>query len=94
MPGHVVAPVKHERMQAMLAVARESQAAYLARFTGRTMPVLWERCDDESAEAPRWDGLTDNYIRVRARSSTDLRNTLRPAGLLEPRDGAFEGEAL
>jgi threonylcarbamoyladenosine tRNA methylthiotransferase MtaB len=94
LPGHVAPSAKHERMQAMLACARESQQAHLARFTGRVMPVLWERCDDESAEAPRWDGLTDNYIRVRARASADLRNTLRPARLLAPRDGAFEGEAL
>jgi threonylcarbamoyladenosine tRNA methylthiotransferase MtaB len=94
MPDHVPAPVKHERMQAMLAVARASQAAYLARFTGRVMPVLWERGSGDGDGARVWDGLTDTYMRVRARSSADLRNQLRPARLVRVADGVFEGEAL
>ena len=94
MPGHITAEVKRQRMRRMLEVARTSQAAYLARFAGRVMPVLWERCDDGKADAPLWDGLTDTYIRVRARSREDLRNRLRAARLIAACDGVFEGEAL
>jgi threonylcarbamoyladenosine tRNA methylthiotransferase MtaB len=94
MPAEVPYATKHERMQRMLAVARESQASYLATFAGRVLPVLWERSREVGDGAPAWDGLTENYIRVHARSERDLRNRLTPALLVRPRDGEYEGEAL
>jgi threonylcarbamoyladenosine tRNA methylthiotransferase MtaB len=94
MPAQVPYATKHGRMQRMLAVARESQASYLAPFAGRVLPVLWERSREDGDGAPAWDGLTENYIRVHARSERDLRNRLTPALLVAPRDGEYEGEAL
>jgi threonylcarbamoyladenosine tRNA methylthiotransferase MtaB len=99
MPAQVPPDVKHERMQRMLAVARESRRAFMDRFAGRTMPVLWERRRDVGGGVPVWDGLTDNYIRVTARDTAtptrrDLRNQITPARLLTPRDDGFDGEAL
>jgi threonylcarbamoyladenosine tRNA methylthiotransferase MtaB len=88
LPGHVPYPVKHERTQRLLALARESRAAFLARFAGRTLPVLWERARDGL-----WDGLTDNYIRVSARSPRELRNRITPALLVSVRGDGFDGEA-
>ena len=90
MPDHVAAPVKHECMQRMLAVARESQQRYLARFTGSVTPVLWEHRERDGA----WSGLTDNYIRVRAHSERNLRNVLTPARLVKVSRDGFEGDAL
>jgi threonylcarbamoyladenosine tRNA methylthiotransferase MtaB len=99
MPAQVAPDVKHERMQRMLAVARDSRRAFIDRFGGRTMPVLWERRRDDEGGVPLWDGLTDNYIRVSARDTAtplrrDLRNQITPARLLTPRDDGFDGEAL
>jgi threonylcarbamoyladenosine tRNA methylthiotransferase MtaB len=94
LAGQVPYDVKHERMQRMLEVARESRDAYLRRFVGRVMPVLWERNRDGSDGSQIWDGLTDNYIRVSASSATDLRNRLTAARLVTVTKDGFEGEAL
>jgi len=94
MPDQVPHATKHARVQRMLALARESRAAYLERFTGRALPVLWERRRNEADGAGAWDGLTDNYIRVTARSCRDLRNTITAARLVAIRDGGFDGEVL
>ncbi|MFN8557298.1 MAG: MiaB/RimO family radical SAM methylthiotransferase [Dehalococcoidia bacterium] len=80
---HLPEPVKRRRMDAMLALARESAGRYRNRFIGRTAPVLWEgRVRSESpSDAPVWEGLTDTYVRVRTQSGADLRNHLLPAFL-------------
>ncbi|HZP56035.1 MAG TPA: radical SAM protein, partial [Dehalococcoidia bacterium] len=89
MPDHVPHAVKRERTQRLLALARAAQACYMARFEGHVMPVLWERRAGDGA----WDGLTDNYLRVRAASSADLRNRITPARLLRAEGDAFAAEA-
>jgi len=94
LPGHVPYAVKHERTQRLLAVARAAQVASLSRFTGRTMPVLWERARRGTEGAREWDGLTDNYIRVRATCERELRNEVTPARLTAVARGGFMGEAL
>ncbi|MEX0750806.1 MAG: tRNA (N(6)-L-threonylcarbamoyladenosine(37)-C(2))-methylthiotransferase MtaB [Dehalococcoidia bacterium] len=95
LPDQVPHDVKHARMQRMLAVAPESRRAFLDQFAGRVMPVLWERSRGDANGAPAWDGLTDNYIRVTARSHRELRNQLTVARLVTVNaDGGFEGEAL
>ena len=69
----------------MLALAKESAQNFSQRFLGRTMPVLWEKQSDG-----HWSGLTDNYIKVYARSNEDLTNKLLPVRLVEVRgDGVW-----
>ena len=69
--------VKKERSQLMLKLAYESARRFRERFTGHTMMVLWE----QEVQEGTWVGLTDNYIRVVARSDDPLRNSLVPASL-------------
>src|SRR5262249_50390625 len=90
LPEHVDPQRKRARLEEMLAVARESAAALPARYTGRMMSVLWE----ERAEGGAWEGLTDNYIRARARSDADLRNQLLPVRLTHEAGDALAGELL
>ena len=69
----------------MLALARESAQNFSRQFLGRTMMVLWEK-----QTGGIWSGLTDNYIKVYARSSEDLTNKLLPVKLMEVRgDGVW-----
>jgi threonylcarbamoyladenosine tRNA methylthiotransferase MtaB len=93
LPDHVPPPVIRDRMQRMLNVAAEARRSYLERFAGRVMPVLWEERDGPDTD-PLLNGLTDNYIRVRARDSRDLRNTITPARLLTINSGGYDGHAL
>jgi threonylcarbamoyladenosine tRNA methylthiotransferase MtaB len=94
MTDQVPHGVRRTRVQRLLAVAREDRAAFLARHSGRLMPVLWERSRAGRGGAPIWDGLTDNYIRVTATSTQDLHNRLVAARLVAARDDGFEGEVL
>mgnify|MGYP003681902651 CR=1 FL=1 len=77
MPKRVDERVKRERSVRMLELGRRSVRQFREGFSGRTMPVLWEREVDEI-----WVGLTDNYIRVFARSNEGLNNRLVEAKLI------------
>ncbi len=72
LPGKVCDKVRRERVQKMLALARENARSFRQQFSGRVMPVLWEQ---RSAEGV-WSGLTGNYVRVHTRSDEDLTNRL------------------
>ncbi len=86
MPGKVSAAVKKQRSERMLALAEESANSFRQRFLGQTMPVLWE----QQSKGGIWSGLTDNYIRVYAKSDDDLANQLLPAKLVRLyRDGVW-----
>jgi threonylcarbamoyladenosine tRNA methylthiotransferase MtaB len=75
MPKQVDEQVKKQRSRQMLMLAKQSAYNFREQFMGRTMLVLWERESKDST----WEGLTDNYIRVVARSNEQLRNRLIPA---------------
>lgn len=93
LADHVPPDAIRSRMSNMLAVAGAARRSYLGRFAGRVMPVLWEERADGFGDATA-SGLTDNYIRVRARDARDLRNTITPARLLTIQSGGYDGQAL
>lgn len=83
MPAQVSSPVKKKRAQAMLALAKESVAAFLMQFAGSAAEVLWEQSADGV-----WTGYTPNYIRVYTRSERGLENLVTMANLAKPyKDG-------
>ena len=45
---------------------------------GRVRPVLWE----QSSRSGHWTGLTDNYVRVRSTSESDIGNRITGARLM------------
>jgi len=87
MPHQVGSQLKKQRSQKMLTLARESAQNFGRQFLGRTMMVLWEK-----QTGGIWSGLTDNYIKVYARSSEDLTNKLVPVKLVEIRGDGVWGE--
>jgi len=87
MPHQVENKVKKQRSQKMLTLAKESAQNFSRQFLGRTMPVLWEQ-----QASGIWSGLTDNYIKVYARSSEDLTNKLLPVKLVEISGDGVWGE--
>ncbi len=95
MPLQVPEGVKRNRVERLLALSAELKAAFLARFQGRLTPVLWETCHHDGERGlPLWEGLTDNYIRVFARSGEELRNRIVPARLGCQRPDGLWGEPL
>ncbi len=73
-PGQVAGAIRKKRADLMLALAKESAADFRRRFSGKVMPVLWER-----QSGGIWSGLTGNYIRVFQKSSANLANRVLPA---------------
>jgi threonylcarbamoyladenosine tRNA methylthiotransferase MtaB len=58
--------LRKERNAALRAVLEESAHAYRSRFIGHTLPVLWEASSTLTDAGWTLEGLTDNYIRIRA----------------------------
>ena len=85
MPGQISDVVKKERSNQMLALAKASARNYFGGFIGQTVDVLWEQ---KSANV--WSGLTGNYIKVYAKSTAELTNTVTPVKLVKLyRDGVW-----
>ena len=72
--------VKRGRMASMLALAADGHHRFRERQLGSIRNVLWEPRRSAAAGAV-WNGLSDNYIRVRTESSHDLANTITEARL-------------
>ena len=83
--SQVAAPVKRERMSALLALAETQAWEFRQSSVGMERPVLWESQAVHDSVL-YWTGLTDNYIRVRAQSGVNLLNEITPAKLTEVND--------
>jgi len=76
LPNQVDPETKHRRTEDMLAVAEASARRYRERFVGRTLAVLFESLSPPIDGERFWEGLTDNYLRVRARCPENLTNAI------------------
>jgi threonylcarbamoyladenosine tRNA methylthiotransferase MtaB len=90
MPNQIDAPVKKMRSLRMLALAQKSAVEYRKQFIGQIHNVLWE--SETNPGTGIFDGLTDTYIRVFARSDQPLNNRLLPAKLTAIVRGGIKGE--
>ena len=80
LPGHVSEEGKRARMGEMLAVSGESRRDFRQSQLGDVRGVLWEKALGSTG---MWQGLTDNYLRVRTASDTPLSNLITMARLDE-----------
>lgn len=90
LPGRVPPDLRQARAHAMRAMGTELTSRFRQQFVGREMTVLWE----QRTRNGFWSGLTDNYLRVIARSERNLHNRLTGARLLAVQDGCLVGETL
>ena len=74
---HVAESSKRQRMGEMLALSVECRQQFRESQLGAVRPVLWE----QSSRSGTWTGLTDNYLRVRTSSESDLGNRIVAARL-------------
>jgi threonylcarbamoyladenosine tRNA methylthiotransferase MtaB len=93
MTGQISAPVKASRAAVMRADAAESSHSFRRQFIGRTMDVLWESCQ-KGDDAPRWSGLTGNYLRVYAAASKNLTNSRTATRIVSQVRGGLQGEIV
>ncbi len=91
MQDQVPAQVKSKRSREMRAATARSERMFHEQFVGRTMGVLWES-SRPGGSGHIWHGLTDNYLRVHAVSTTNRENSLTPTRLIAWADGSLKGE--
>ncbi|HWQ27994.1 MAG TPA: MiaB/RimO family radical SAM methylthiotransferase, partial [Dehalococcoidia bacterium] len=94
LPGHVAPPVKQERVRRMLAVAEASARRFREAHVGQVVSVLWEGRARGDPAGDTWEGLTDDYVRVRARSGADLLNRITGARVTANGPAYVEAEPL
>jgi threonylcarbamoyladenosine tRNA methylthiotransferase MtaB len=92
-PDRIPPAVRKERSESMRAVVESSRLAYHSGFSGKVAQVLWEQA---IADNGIWqvEGLTDNYLRIRAEAETSLQNELSDVLLLESRSSFVAGKIL
>jgi threonylcarbamoyladenosine tRNA methylthiotransferase MtaB len=81
MRGQVDDATKKARAAALLASARDYEAAYAARFVGQTRSILWEQVAGATEDGFINVGYTDNYLRARSIGPRPLTNHITPARL-------------
>ncbi len=72
MSDTVADNIKKERTQKMLSLADNSIRNFRSLNRGKVRPVLWESRDNTGY----WNGLTDNYLPVKIRSTEALYNQI------------------
>lgn len=77
--GQVSQKEKHRRVAQLTKLSDEKLREYSRRYFGNVRPVLWEHPD--SNDEGLMCGHTDNYLRVCAKASPSLYNTISPAKL-------------
>ena len=86
LPGQVLNAVKEERAHRAAQIARTMQDAYLDRWVGETVPVLFE----EEREG-LWRGHTTRYCEVAVQSAQPLHNQLRQVRITGRDGGSLQG---
>ena len=91
MQGQVKEEIKKVRSERLLALNDQDVRRFRQQFLGETVQVLLE-----SYKHGRWEGLTDNYLRVEVDSLTDStnqnwQNTLISARLIQLVDDGVLG---
>ena len=80
LDGQVSDARKKERTGEMLELAATAMTEFRRGSLGQVRPVLWEPSKGKELGGV-WNGLTDNYFRVRANSDRDLSNVITDARL-------------
>ncbi len=84
---HVPRDVIRKRSKILRRLSTHKRHQFMNEFLGTTQEVLFEQEKDDY-----WIGLTDNYLRVRVKSSLHLRNELIPVELRQIADQEMMGE--
>ncbi len=81
LPAQVPHPLRKERSLQMRELFDQLALQYRTGFLQQEASVLWESASLESPQVWKLSGLTDNYLRVYAKSSRDLWNQITPVRL-------------
>ena len=89
--GQVPHELRKERNSVLHSVFEQSARDYRQRFIGQALPVLWESSYQLSDLSWQLEGLTDNYIRVKAVAPESKWNRLDGEKLMENETDGLRG---
>ena len=91
MKGQIRPEVRKKRNAILREAFEESARAYRRKFVGRRMSVLWESVSELDEWGWQMEGWTENYLRVRAASSSPRWNELDEVELVEASGEGLKG---
>ena len=91
MKGQVRPEIRKKRNHILRAALDESERSYRQKFLGQTMPVLWESTSEMGEWGWQMEGLTGNYLRVRAFAPSPRWNEFDAVELSELTDQGIQG---
>jgi threonylcarbamoyladenosine tRNA methylthiotransferase MtaB len=92
-PYQVSPDAKKRRTEIMLGIAEHSAHRFRAMLVGETVSVLYEGAGYDGDET-YWEGLTDNYVRVRTFCDADLTNGIFATRVASVSSGVARGELV
>ncbi len=90
--NQVSSSIKNTRSEKLLKLAQDSMINYNKLFINEVKEVLFEAKLEKKSN--KYEGHTDNYIRVLANSEDDLKGKLLKVRLMELQDDLILGEIL
>lgn len=91
MKGQIRPEVRKKRNAILREALEASSKAYRRRFVGRKMSVLWESVVELDEWGWQMEGLTGNYLRVRAASPSPRWNEVDEVELTEAAEAGMGG---
>ncbi len=92
MKGQVKPEIRKKRNHILRAALDESEKSYRQNFIGEKMSVLWESTSEMGEWGWQMEGLTGNYLRVKAFAPSPRWNELDGVVLIGLTDGGMTGE--
>lgn len=94
MPDQIAPAERKARVQRMLALGQQLSMAFHRQQAGRMASVLWETPVGADDAGLRWQGYSDNYIRVTAYGPADLHNRITLTRLTTAEPGGMGGKVV
>jgi len=88
MPNQIEKNIKIDRSHRLILLSQKLEQNFREKFINTTKEVLFEDKKDDN----KYEGLTENYIKVIVESEENLRNQIRPVKLLKNMDDYILGE--
>jgi threonylcarbamoyladenosine tRNA methylthiotransferase MtaB len=76
LPGKIETEVRKSRSRVMRSILVESESKYQNQFIGQILEVLWEGAVPDGEKGWHLNGLTGNYLRIKAQNDQRLVNEI------------------
>lgn len=92
MPNQIAPEIKEKRSKELINLTNKTCQEFLQKVVGKTVAVLFER--EHKGEKNLYEGKTDNYITVVAKSENDISGKILNVKIESIKNGIAEGVIL